>query len=274
MSMLQTPRPRHHNAARHQPVTAVWYTWELDGPLVLESIKCLLTVLPTAQPWVIEDSNRPLLSTHREALAHLGAEIRGTVAPRHGNLNGPGWFRTQHSAMLDVVTQHGSTWALKVDSDTLVFRPDPMLTVMDSGTVHLAGGSSADPDSPRHLGIFGAAYGISAAALESLSHTTVADAAAGGKICEDVETARQVSRIFGPACVHLWSTHSSTGWLGSYTPTLTTTGWHPPTDLHRITSNYNAITVCRPKRYPTVTSSRATVLMAMKALRSHLPEGA
>jgi hypothetical protein len=104
-----------------------WFTFSLDALPLMQSVTCAMETMPQGTTfWVFDQGDKPLPPQVQRWLQDRGVNVRLTTFDRRKNLNG----KTSIEGQLACYAMTGAgendvVW--KVDSDTLVLRPDVYL---------------------------------------------------------------------------------------------------------------------------------------------------
>lgn len=143
-------------------IPVVIFTFGPDGPCALE---CAGAALDSGlgPVFVFDDIARALGGDTAAALRSLGVRVATTGFPRGGNLRGRAAIAGMASCYRRALAETGANWLIKLDSDTILHRPERISDVM-------AGGACLASWDCGGTGVSGSCMALSGGVVSRLEH--------------------------------------------------------------------------------------------------------
>lgn len=183
-----------HTEDKSSKMAFVWFTYMLDHPILLRSVKSVRTFFPAAKLYIIDDTTDGKALPRRviRALANMGCGFVPTGTPRKGNLRGWACARMIASTYKWVIdTEPEVELVVKVDSDALMLNPKWITELLEDDTKAYGGTRSK-----CHRSVCGPTYALKREAVMHLWESYQYDMESPYHTEEDFEAASRLCRAY------------------------------------------------------------------------------
>lgn len=171
----------------------VWFTYALDHPILLRSVKAVRLTFPSAKLIIADDTSEGKALPKRvvEALARMGCSFIPTTTPRRGNLRGWQCAKMIASTYKWIMDSEDVEMVVKVDSDALMLNPTWIVELLNDDKKRYGGMRSK-----CHRSICGPTYALKRDAVEHLFESYRYDMESPYHTEEDFELASRLGRAY------------------------------------------------------------------------------
>lgn len=183
----------HYDAHTCAKLAFVWFTYSLDHPILLRSVKAVRLIFPTARLIIADDTSEGKALPKRviDALSRMGCAFIPTVTPRMGNLRGWRCAKMIADTYKWIIDSEDVDMVVKVDSDALMLNPTWIVELLRDDKKRYGGMRSK-----CHRSVCGPTYALKRDAVAHLYESYQNDMESPYHTEEDFEMASRLCRAY------------------------------------------------------------------------------